>query len=160
VGRVLPYPSQLLFQDRPEHSPCGGGERGPDETVDWASVDDDLDVAHDTGANMLVIGPEWLVTKVVRRLIADVPASIVIPCEAGRLPLSRLSLPSGTLVFRDVDALDPDGQAMLSDWLERAGANRQVVSTASASLLPLVDAGTFDSALYYRLNTVYIGLGQ
>ena len=126
---------------------------------DWASVEDDLDIVADTKANLLVIGPECPVMNVIRRVIADVPASIVIPCQAGRLPLSRSSLPPGTLVFRDVDSLDADGQALLFDWLESAGAERQIVSTAAAPLLPLVDAGAFDSRLYYRLNTIYIRLG-
>jgi hypothetical protein len=156
----LAYPSRLLSQERPEHSPRATERCGPGESVDWASVEDDLDVVRDTDVNVLVTGPECLVTKVIRRVIADVPASIVIPCEAGRLPLSRQSLPPGTLVFRDIDALDADGQALLFDWLESPSAERQIVSTASAPLLPLVNAGAFDPGLYYRLNTVYIRLGQ
>ena len=84
---------------------------------------------------------------------------MVIPCEAGRLPLSRVSLPSGTLVFLNVDALDAAGQASLLDWLESAG-ERQIVSTAADSLLPLIRAGAFDLSLYYRLNTVCIRLDQ
>jgi transcriptional regulator of acetoin/glycerol metabolism len=47
----------------------------------------------------------------------------------------------------------------VSEWL--ASSNRpQVVSTASAPLLPLVEAGVFNDALYYRLNTVYIDLSE
>ena len=155
----MAYPSRLLSQERPEISPRAAGDRGPDEIVDWASVEDDLGDVRRTGANMLVIGPECLVMTLIRRVIADVPASVVVSCEAGRLPLSRLSLPRGTLVLRDVDALDADGQVWLFDWLESASAERQIVSTASASLLPLVNRGLFDSGLYYRLNTVYVTLG-
>ena len=154
----MAYPSRLLSRERPETSPRAAERCGADETVDWASVEDDLDVVRYTDVNVLVTGPECLVTKVIRRVIADVPASIVIPCQAGRLPLSRSSLPPGTLVFRDVDALDADGQALLFDWLETTSAERQIVSTAAAPLLPLVNAGAFDPELYYRLNTVYIKL--
>ena len=61
-------------------------------------------------------------------------------------------------MFRDIDELDADGQALLFDWLESASAERQIVCTASDSLLPLVNAGAFDPGLYYRLNTVSIRL--
>jgi hypothetical protein len=60
------------------------------------------------------------------------------------------------MVLRDVDELDADGQLLLFDWLERA--ERQIVSTVSFPLLPLVDAGAFHQGLYYRLNTVSIRL--
>ena len=156
----MAYPLRLLSQERLETSPRAAGDRGPDDTVDWASVEDDLDVVRHTRVNLLVTGPERLVMKVIRRVIADVPASIVVPCETGRLPLSRQPLPPGTLVFRDVDALDADGQALLFYWLENASAERRIVTTASAPLLPLVTAGAFDCRLYYRLNTVYIQLGS
>lgn len=156
----MAYPSRLLSHERPEFSPRAAGRCGPDETVDWTSVEDDLEVVRETDVNVLVTGPDCLVAKVIRRVIADVPASIVIPCQAGRLPLSRSSLPPGILVFRDVDALDADGQALLFDWLESPSAERRIVSTSSAPLLPLVKAGAFDGDLYYRLNTVYIKLGQ
>lgn len=156
----MAHPLRLLSQERLETSPRAAGDRGPVETVDWASVEDDLDVVRHTRVNLLVTGPQWLVMKVIRRIIADAPASIVVPCEAGRLPLSRQSLPPGTLVFRDVDALDADGQALLFYWLENASGERRIVTTASAPLLPLVTAGAFDGGLYYRLNTVYIQLGS
>ena len=155
----MAYPSRVLSQERPETSPRAAGDRGPDETVDWASVEDDLDIVRHTRVNLLLTGPEWLVMKVTHRVIADVPARTVIPCEVGRLPLSCLSQPSGTLVFRDVDALDADGQAFLFDWLQRASAERQIVSTATVPLLARVNTGAFDPRLYYRLNTVYIRLG-
>jgi len=150
--------SRLSSQERPETSRRAAGIRG--EPARWASVEDDLDFIRDTGANLLIIGPEHLVMNVIRLVVADAPASIVIPCEAGRLPLSRASLPSGTLVFLDIDALDADGQAFLLEWLESAGAGRQIVSTASDSLLTMINAGAFDPLLYYRLNTVCIRLGE
>ena len=156
----MAYPSRPLSHQRAEPSSRAAGGRRLDESIEWADVEDDLDVVRNSKANLMVVGPECLVMKVIRRLIADVPASIVIPCETGRLPLSRLSLPPGTLVFRDVDALDAAGQALVIDWLESASCERQIVSTASASLLPLVDAGAFDRGLYYCLNPVYINLEQ
>lgn len=155
----MAYPSRLLSQKRSEPSPREAGDRHPDETVDWASVEDDLEVVRRTKANLLVIGPECLVMDVISRVIAHLPANIVGPCEAGRLPLSLLLLPPGAVVFRDVDKLDADGQALLFDWLEHASAERQIICTASPLLLPLVHAGAFDRRLFYRLNTVSLTLG-
>jgi transcriptional regulator of acetoin/glycerol metabolism len=48
----------------------------------------------------------------------------------------------------------------LFEWLDSTSSGTQVVSTASAPLLPLVEAGAFDDALYYRLNTVYVDLSE
>ena len=155
----MAYPSRLLSQEWPETS-RRAEDGGRSEAAQWASLEDDLDVIGDDRANLLIVGPERLVMNVLRRVVADAPASIVIPCQPGRLPLSRLSLPPGTLVFLDVDALDADGQALLLDWLESASADRRIVSTASTSLLPLVNRGVFDRGLYYRLNTIYIRLEQ
>jgi hypothetical protein len=97
---------------------------------------------------------------VIRRFIADVSASIVNPSDVRLLALSNQWPPPGTLVFRDIHLLDDDGQTLLFDWLETASGGRQIVSTASDCLLPLVNSGAFDSGLYYRLNTVSIRLGQ
>ncbi len=157
-AEFVAYPSPLPPPERAETS-SRAADRRPDDGIDWALVDDDLDAVRHSKVNLLLIGPECLVMNVIRRAIADVPATIVIPCETGRLPLSHRSLPPGTLVLRDVDALDAAGQAFVFDWLEGASSERQIVSTASTSLLPLVDAGVFDRRLYYRLNTVYIRLG-
>lgn len=155
----MAYPSRLLSRKRPDASSRESGECAPEETVDWASVEDDLEVVRRTKANLLVIGPEGLVMDVISRVIAHLPANIVGPCEAGRLPLSLLLLPPGAVVFRDVHQLDADGQALLFDWLENASAERQIICTASPFLLPLVHAGAFDRRLFYRLNTVSLTLG-
>jgi hypothetical protein len=155
----LAYPSRLKSHERPEPS-RPAEERGPGQIIDWRSVEDDLDIVRRTGANLLVTGPESLVMNVISRVIADRSANIVNPSDAGRLPLSLLLLPPGAVVFRDIHRLDGDGQALLFGWLESARADRQIICTASAFLLPLLDAGAFDRRLYYRLNTVSIRLGQ
>jgi hypothetical protein len=160
-GPTVPYPEQMASHEPPEIAQ-GSTARpvtratGGTTTIDWASVDDDVEIALANTANLLITGPELLVMKVMLRVMAGAPAGIVIPCEVGRLPLSPLPLPPGSVVFRDIDALDVDGQALLLLWLESVGAGRLVVSTASTSLLPLVTSGAFDSRLFYRLNTVHI----
>ena len=64
----------------------------------------------------------------------------------------------GTMVVRHVDTLVQEDQRRLLDWLERAAGVTQVISTASAPLLPSVEAGAFMQSLYYRLNTIYLDL--
>jgi DNA-binding NtrC family response regulator len=81
----------------------------------------------------------------------------MIRCRDGLFPLPPSSQ-SGIVVLRDVDALKPEEQVGLLNWVDSARNRRQVVSTASAPLLPMVEARAFDAALYYRLNTVYIDL--
>jgi DNA-binding NtrC family response regulator len=58
----------------------------------------------------------------------------------------------------DVDALEKVGQLRFLDWLDSTSKRLQVVSTAKAPLLRLVQAHKFNPSLYYRLNTVYIDL--
>lgn len=130
------------------------------ETRDWATVEDDIAIVLQTRGNVLVTGPEFLVMKVTRRLVADSTAVVGIPCQAKPLPLFPLPVPRAIVLFRDIDMLDAEGQALLLDWLESVSADQIIVSTASASLLSAVDAGTFDRQLYYRLNTIYIKLGE
>jgi hypothetical protein len=134
-------------------------ERSAESPVDWASVEDALDIVGNTKANLLIIGPEAQVMDVVRWAIAQVPASIIVSAsEAGRLRLRHLSLPGSILVLRDIDELDPEGQASLFEWLDTARGDQQIVCTASPLLLSMVNTGAFDSRLFYRLNTVCIRL--
>jgi DNA-binding NtrC family response regulator len=55
-----------------------------------------------------------------------------------------------------VHALPLSDQRRLVAWLELAKGRTQVVSTTSAPLLPLVNAGQFIATLFYRLNTVCV----
>ena len=152
----MAYPSRPMSLETSilaEHS-------GAAETTDWASVEADLDLVRHTRANLLVIGPDRLMPDVIRAVVGPTPAIIVNPAEWERLALSHLWLWSGTLVFRNIDALDAEGQTVLSAWLERGSPERQIVSMAGKPLMPLVAAGAFDQRLYYRLNTVFISLGH
>jgi len=142
----LAYPSRLLSSERSDTS--AGGSSSP-VTIDWTSVDDDLEIVRRSKANLLVTGPEDLVLQVIRRVVDANPALIGIPCEAGRIPLSPLPLPPVPVVFRDIDVLDATAQALLLEWLDQIAGERPIVSTASASLLPLVNAGVFNRRLYY-----------
>jgi hypothetical protein len=130
-------------------------------TVDGTSFEDDLDIVRSTRANLLIIGPDWLVIDVLRRVIGDVPyRTIVSACDPRPLRLPLLPLPGSTLVLRDIDKLDAEGQAALFEWLERANGEQQIVCTGSESLPSLVNSGDFDPRLYYRLNTICIDLSN
>jgi transcriptional regulator of acetoin/glycerol metabolism len=60
------------------------------------------------------------------------------------------------MILHDVGAMGPADQIRLLEWSQQAAGHTQIVSTASTSLLPLVDAGMFNDMLYYRLNTVFV----
>jgi hypothetical protein len=62
----------------------------------------------------------------------------------------------GTLILSGVESLDAGQQAQLLKWLDQGKKRVQLASISSEPLFPLVEAGTFDAALYYRLNIVRI----
>jgi hypothetical protein len=62
----------------------------------------------------------------------------------------------GTLILLGVDSLDGGQQAQLLQWLDERRGRVQIVSISAEPLFPLVEAGTFDASLYYRLNIVRI----
>ena len=64
----------------------------------------------------------------------------------------------GTLILRNVEALDPEHQAAMLRWLDEAHRETQLVSVASAPVYPHVEAGTFLEGRYYRLNVVTLGV--
>ena len=72
------------------------------------------------------------------------------------LPLEFPTGECGALVLRNVSALDRDHQAALLRWLE-AGP-KQVITTTTRPLFPLIASGLFDEALYYRLNVMRLNI--
>jgi hypothetical protein len=62
----------------------------------------------------------------------------------------------GTLILIGVESLDASQQAQLLHWIDRGGGRVQLASISSEPLFPLVEAGTFDASLFYRLNIVRI----
>jgi hypothetical protein len=129
-----------------------------DDSSDWFAVYRDLNLARTLKANLLVVGTERLVLSLVSSLVADVHADFIIQCHDGLLRLPPRPTQSGIVVLRDVDALERVDQLRFLDWVDSASKRLQVVSTATAPLLRLVEARKFNPMLYYRLNTVYIDL--
>jgi hypothetical protein len=126
----------------------------------WLAITSDLALARISNANLLIVGPDPMVLSLVSTLVSDRCRVAVIARANGKLLLPPASSQLSMAIIRQVDALTPEEQRRVLEWL-RSETNRvQVVSTASASLLPMVDAGSFNDVLYYHLNTTYIDLRQ
>lgn len=120
--------------------------------------EEDIRYARAARANLLLVGTDAAIAAMLPQAVADNADAHVIACHSGRLQLDDIPAGAGTIVFRDVDTLTAFEQGELFNWIQSAGLRKHVVSTASAPLLPLVEAGDFDAALYYRLNIVYCAL--
>jgi hypothetical protein len=118
---------------------------------------DDVDLAVGAKANVLLVGSDAR----VERAIAALRTQLVEPWTTW-VPGGLLLLPPpqhpGTLILRELGALDHQDQFRLDQWLDAASPRLQVVSTTRRSLLPRLRAGAFLERLYYRLNTVCLDL--
>jgi hypothetical protein len=65
-------------------------------------------------------------------------------------------LDAGTLVIRNVGALDSGQQEQLSRWIAVRSRGVQVLGLTREPLYEQVAAGRFSTWLYYRLNTVVV----
>lgn len=110
-------------------------------------------IARIARVNVLLVCSDGLVEKIVDALRPD----FCEPIEVWH-PASRLVLPpiggTGTLILQDVGAMSCDDQRRLCDWLEVTAGRTRVLSTTRQPLFPLLEAGTFGEALYYRLNVL------
>ena len=124
-----------------------------DETSLSPSLQDDWELVRVASVNLLLVGPDNVTRALVDALgpFLRKPVITVRPGEPLTLaPTGQV----GTLTLYDVSMLGLSDQRRLLDWQESAVGRTQVISTTSTPLLPLVDAGAFLGALYYRLNTV------
>jgi hypothetical protein len=107
--------------------------------------------------NLLLVGSPGAVRIVMEMLWLDLREPILT-----WRPGQPLDLPTpgraSTLVLHDVNELTADEQRRMLDWLDQTGSRIRVVSTSRTSLWPLLKAGAFEDALYYRLNTVCVDI--
>jgi hypothetical protein len=68
-------------------------------------------------------------------------------------PLCLPGIEFAALVLRNVEALRPEQQSELLDWMNTP-ARVPILSVTSASLFAQVQKGEFSEQLYYRLNTI------
>jgi hypothetical protein len=119
------------------------------------SVPDGWECVTNTRLNTLVVGPRRVTAELVNSLRSHMllPIVQILPHMPLALPLAAAV---GTVVLHDVDRLDQSSQLYLLGWLDLSVARPRVISTASASFLPRVEAGAFLAALYYRLNLLCV----
>ena len=106
-------------------------------------------------ANMLLVGSDGPIQNILQLLQRDCRESVPTWQPGDPLVLPPVEWAS-MMILRDVGSLSHVDQRRLLDWLDQAVRRIQIVSTAREPLLPRVQAGTLDSALYYRLNTLYV----
>jgi hypothetical protein len=114
---------------------------------------------------------DWfvLLTKRPNALISGpreaTDAALLTATRSFRLPIRRVAcdvLPSlppvgGTVILDNVDLLDGQQQKMLLRWLDEGSrSGTQVISITPTALYRHVQAGTFLTALFYRLNVIYL----
>lgn len=122
-------------------------------------MDGEWRVARSARVNVLLVGSDGLVEKIVDALRPD----LCQPIDVWR-PASGLVFPpvaaTGTLILQDVGAMPRADQRRLCDWLEITGGRTRVVSTTRQSLFPLLEAGAFMARLYYRLNVLCVQVSE
>lgn len=107
-------------------------------------------VLRNTHTNVMIVGSSDLATDAFDRL----RRWFAPPFHVCALP-GQLTLPDegvGTLLIRDVAALDPEQQQHLLQWVDDHIGRVQVVSVTSSKLYSQVELGSFNAHLYYRLN--------
>jgi Sigma-54 interaction domain len=115
---------------------------------------DDSSVLRAWHPNIFVSGPP----EATDAFILAVTPYLRAPVRCSVAGEAFLGLPAagGTLILRDVDALDRDQQQQLLTWLDDTrNGQTQVVSITDAALYTAVQTGTFLDRLYYRLNVIY-----
>ena len=109
--------------------------------------------------NVMVAGPAAATLAAIDALRSGFRAPV---CEwrPGQ-PLDQLPIrTAGTLIVNDASALSGEDQRVLQSCLQGEERRLQVVSTTSVRMLPFVEAGEFDAALYYALNVIYLELSE
>jgi hypothetical protein len=121
------------------------------------SAESDLDLARRTRANLLVVGDDVVVARLITSLGPSLATPVVVRHRGERLQLPPTSPPAGTIVIYDVDTLTRDEQHALYNWMA-GNARAQIVSIASKFFQPMLQAGAFNEELYYRLNVITLDL--
>lgn len=102
---------------------------------------------------MLIEGDGPAVERYARDLLSHLKGPIVSFPDSDTMPHR-----DGVVLVADVDRLDDADQLALMTAMEQAAGRLQIVCTSTTSLFRRVERGDFLSALYYRLNTVWIAL--
>jgi hypothetical protein len=135
------------------------GERTSEDRRCAREAHKELQLVATVRTNLLLIGSAGAVRIVLGMLWLDLREP-VLKWHPGQ----RLELPSpgraSTLVLQDVDELTSNDQHDVLRWLDETTGRVQVISTTAVPLWPRVTAGAFNDVLYYRLNTVCVGMAS
>ena len=108
-------------------------------------------------SNFLVYCPEAELPQTVRALEAWCAPAVHSCALPGTLNLPREH--AGTLLLTRLEAILPDQQVTLFNWMTRMHASTRVVSVATAPIDRLVRQGHFLEDLFYRLNVLQMDMG-
>lgn len=117
----------------------------------------DLQIGGTPRTNLLLLGSSDGIGIVLEMLRLEHREPILQWHPGQPLALPPPASPA-TLVLHDVSELTSSDQDRVLRWLDQAARQVRVVSTAAEPLWPLVETGTFNDMLYYRLNTVSVDL--
>ena len=107
--------------------------------------------------NLLLIGPDAVISECLDRLLASVPGPVLFGDGAGP---DFTTDPVRSVIVRDIDRLSQADQERLVEWLNRRDGETRVIATAARPVFPQVEQGEFSAALYYRINTVTLVLSE
>jgi hypothetical protein len=119
---------------------------------------EDWDLACTSGVNVLVHAPAAVTSEVMNALRSHLRPPILVACPGRPLPLRSVD-EGGTLVVYDIPDLTAADQQRLLVWMDgvpRRLRRTRVVSTATRSVVQLIEWGIFRADLYYRLNALYL----
>ena len=154
--RLLAEPTGPESRIRQASAPRASASPSDDQSRAVESPIADVALAVFSRANLLVIGADDVVGELVTSVWPSLAAPVCVRRRGEPLHLAPASI--GTIVVHDVDTLSPPEQRALYQWINGATGRPRIVSTASQSLLPVLEAGAFDQDLYYRLNVVTLHL--
>ena len=118
----------------------------------------DEGLARSTNLNLLIMGADDVVAGFVASLWPDLVVPSVVRRRGERLRLLPPPRPAGTIVVYDVHTLTRQEQDALNRWMNAGNNQTRVVSTATQSLMPVLETGAFNDELYYRLNMLTFDL--
>jgi Sigma-54 interaction domain len=133
-------------------------QRSDDRRLGAESLLSDEGLARFTNLNLLIMGADDAVARFVTSLWPYFSAPRVVRRRGDPLRLLPPSRPAGTILVYDVDTLTRREQDALERWMDDGNDGTRVVSTATQSLMPVLETGAFNDELYYRLNVLTLDL--
>ena len=119
----------------------------------------DLLVESMPSVNLLLTGTDDLIHFALTTLMPSLRGPIAIWMSPRPLTLPA-PMQAGTLILRDIDKLSAFDQVRLLKWLEQPNLRTRIISTTATPLRARVEIGTFDAALYFRLNVACVDLTE